>query len=65
MNIPAGNEKKHVNLNIESRAHQLSGGTHKVSPSSMIKAWKKALLSEVESGSLVGELTCGEASIAA
>lgn len=40
-------------------------GTHKVSLSPLIKDLKKTLLSEVETGSLVGELTCGEESIAA
>lgn len=41
-------------------------GTHINSASTpLIKDMKKALLSEVETGSLVGELTCGEESIAA
>lgn len=55
-----------INCNLENHELQLcEGHTHKGSLSPLIKGLKKALLSEVETGSLVGELTCGEKSIAA
>lgn len=55
-----------INCNLENHELQLcEGHTHKGSLSPLIKGLKKALLSEVETGSLVGELTCGEESIAA
>lgn len=56
------------NINYNLKSHELQfceWHPHKVSLSPLIKDLKKALLSEVETGSLVGELTCGEESIAA
>ena len=59
------NTMNNINCNLESHELHSVSGTQKVSLSPLIKDLKMALLSEVETGSLVGELTCGEESIAA